>query len=139
AIVRHGQCTYGNSEVVTFEDGGARRSTFATVADRAERLAAALRELGVERGDRVGTFCWNHQEHIEAYLAVPSMGAVLHTINIRLFPEQLSYVVNHAEDRVLLVDASLVPLLARVVGVLKSVQHFVVVGVGGVIRCGYSR
>ena len=60
AIVRHGQRTYGHSEVVTFEDGGARRSTFATVADRAERLAAALRDLGVERGDRVGTFCWNH-------------------------------------------------------------------------------
>jgi fatty-acyl-CoA synthase len=129
-IVRHGQCTYGNSEVVTLEDGGARRSTFATVAERAERLAAALRDLGVERGDRVGTFCWNHQEHIEAYLAVPSMGAVLHTLNIRLFPEQLSYVVNHAEDRVVLVDASLVPLLARVIADLKSVQHVIVIGEG---------
>ena len=130
AIVRHGQRTYGNSEVVTYEDGGARRSTFATVAERAERLAAALRDLGVERGDRVGTFCWNDQEHIEAYLAVPSMGAVLHTLNIRLSPGQLSYVVNHAEDRVVLVDASLVPLFAQVIGDLKSVQHIVVIGEG---------
>ena len=130
AILRHGQQTYADSEVVTHGDDGRRRASFATVGDRAERLAAALRDLGVERGDRVGTFCWNEQEHLEAYLAVPSMGAVLHTLNIRLFPEQLSYVVNHAEDRVVLVDASLAPVLARVVGELKTVQHIVVIGEG---------
>jgi fatty-acyl-CoA synthase len=136
ALLRHGQLIYADSEVVTFGENGARRVTFATVAERAERLAVALRELGVERGDRVGTFCWNEQEHLEAYLAVPSMGAVLHTLNIRLFPDQLSYVVNHAEDRVVLVDASLAPVLARVIDELKTVQHVVVVGDGDASALG---
>src|SRR5436190_4031443 len=130
AILRHGQLTYADSEVVTYRDHGADRATFATVGERVERLAGALRDLGVERGDRIGTFCWNEQEHLEAYLAVPSMGAVLHTLNVRLFPDQLSYVVNHAEDRVVLVDASLAPVLARVVDELKTVQHIVVIGEG---------
>ena len=88
-ILRHGQEVYGDSEVITVEPSGDRRATFAQVAERAEKLASALRRLGMGDGDRVGTFAWNDQEHLEAYLAVPSMGAVLHTLNIRLFPEQL--------------------------------------------------
>ncbi len=84
--------------------------------------------LGIQPGDRVATFGWNTQEHLEAYFAVPSMGAVLHTLNLRLFPDQLAFVVNHAEDRVIFVDASVIPLLARVADQLKTVEHFVVVG-----------
>ncbi len=76
----------------------------------------------------MGTFCWNDQEHMEAYLAVPSMGAVLHTLNLRLFPEQLAYVINHGEDLVVIADGSVLPLLARVAGLLETVRHFVVVG-----------
>lgn len=95
--------------------GAPRRATFAEIARNAERLASALAGLGVREGDRVATFCWNNQEHLEAYFAVPAMGAVLHTLNIRLFPEQLSHIVNHADDRIVIVDDSLVPLLARVV------------------------
>ncbi len=129
-ILRHGATVYGGSEVATFEGDGSRRATFAEVAARAERLAAALRRLGIEDGDRVGTFQWNTQEHLEAYFAIPTMGAVLHTLNIRLFPEQLTYVVNHAEDRVVIVDDSIVPLLAKVAPDLKTVEHFVVVGEG---------
>src|SRR6266513_3692350 len=129
-ILRHGRTVHGDSEVVTFEGDSSRRASIVEVAGRAEQLAAALQRLGIEAGDRVGTFQWNTQEHLEAYLAVPTMGAVLHTLNILLFPEQLTYVVNHAEDRVVLVDASLVPLLARVIGELKSVQHIVVIGEG---------
>ena len=129
-ILRHGERVYGDSEVVTFEGDGCRRATFAEVAARAECLAAALRRLGIQDGDRVGTFQWNTQEHLESYLAVPTMGAVLHTLNIRLFPEQLTYVVNHAEDRVVIVDDSLVPLLARVAPDLKTVERYVVVGAG---------
>jgi fatty-acyl-CoA synthase len=129
-ILRHGQAVYGDSEVVTFEGDGARRATFAEVAGRAGQLAGALHRLGIEAGDRVGTFQWNNQEHLEGYLAVPTMGAVLHTLNIRLFPELLTYVVNHAEDRVVIVDDSLVPLLARVAPDLKTVEHFIVVGSG---------
>lgn len=81
------------------------------MGDRADQLAAALARLGVAEGDRVGTFMWNNHRHMEAYLAIPSMGAVLHTLNIRLFPEQLAYVVNHAADKVIIIDASLVPRL----------------------------
>src|SRR5262249_36000134 len=104
ALFEHGARIYGDSEVVTAGEAGVRRTPFAEVAGRVARLAAALRRLGIRPGDRVATFGWNTQEHLEAYLAVPSMGAVLHTLNIRLFPEQLTYVANHAEDRVILVD-----------------------------------
>ncbi|HEX3980952.1 MAG TPA: long-chain-fatty-acid--CoA ligase, partial [Acidimicrobiales bacterium] len=131
-ILRHGQHVYGDSRVVTITgpDGEAITASFAEVAERAERLAAALGRLGVGDGDRVGTFLWNNQTHQEAYLAVPGMGAVLHTLNLRLFPEQLSYVINHAEDQVIIVDASLVPLLARVRDQLTTVKHIVVAGDG---------
>jgi fatty-acyl-CoA synthase len=130
-ILRHGQRVYGDSAVVTMAPGGGyRQATFAQVAARAEQLAKALGRLGVAPGDRVGTFMWNDQEHLEAYMAVPSMGAVLHTLNIRLFPEQLAYVVNHAEDKVVIVDASVAPLLARVRDECKTIEHVVVVGEG---------
>ena len=120
AILRHGRRVYADSECVTWTDGGARRATFAEVADNADRLAAALTKLGVRDGDRVGTFCWNTQEHLEAYFAIPCLGAVLHTLNIRLFPEQLAYVINHGEDKVVIVDDTLVPVLARVVDELQT-------------------
>ncbi len=129
-IFRHGRAVYANSEVVTFEGDGSRRSTYAEVGDRVDQLASALARLGVEPGTRVGTFCWNNQEHLEAYLAIPSMGAVLHTLNIRLFPELLTYVINHAADDVVIVDDSLIPLLAKVAPDLKTVKTFIVTGTG---------
>jgi fatty-acyl-CoA synthase len=135
-ILRHGQSVYGESEVVTVEKDGYRTASFAQVAERAERLAAALSRLGVTRDDRVGTFCWNNQTHLEAYLAVPSMGAILHTLNIRLFPEQLAYVIDHAGDTVIIVDASLVPVLARVVDKLPSVKTIIVNGDGDATALG---
>ena len=127
-VLRHGLEVHGDSEVVTATADGSRRATYAQVGARAARLANALRTLGVEGDQRVATFQWNNQEHLEAYLAVPSMGAVLHTLNIRLFPEQLVYIANHAEDQVLLVDASLVPLLAQTLHEMKTVRHVVVIG-----------
>ena len=130
AILRHGERVYAGSECVTWTDDGARRATFAEVGANAARLAHGLAGLGIGSCDRVGTFCWNGQEHLEAYLAVPSMGAVLHTLNIRLFPEQLTYVVNHAQDKLIIVDDSLIPLLAKVAGELKTVERYVVVGDG---------
>src|ERR1051326_5611586 len=136
AILRHGAAVHAGSEVVTFEGDGCRRASFGEVAARAGRLANGLRALGIEEGDRVGTFGWNTQEHLEAYLAVPSMGAVLHTLNIRLFPEQLAYVANHAADRIVLVDDTLVPVLAKVVAELRTVEHFVVVGGGDATPLG---
>ena len=135
-VFRYGRQVHANSKIITFtgaadDAGGAYvESTFAQVADRADRLASALARLGVQPGDRVGTFMWNNQTHMEAYLAIPCMGAVLHTLNIRLFPEQLAYVINHAEDRVIIIDASIAPLLARVRDQLTTVQHIIVKGPG---------
>lgn len=128
SLYRRGRALFGNSEVITFLGEGSRRATFAAVAGRAERLAAALRRLGVRPGDRVATLAWNSQQHQEAYLAVPCMGAVLHTLNLRLAPEQLAWVVNHAEDRVIIVDESLLPVLARIKDQLRTVRHSIVIG-----------
>ena len=131
-ILRHGQQVYGDSSVVTITgpNGEADEATFLDVAERSERLASALTRLGIGDSDRVGTFLWNNQTHLEAYLGIPAMGAVLHTLNIRLFPEQLAYVVNHAEDKAIIVDASLIPLLARVRDQLTTVKHIIVAGTG---------
>lgn len=135
-IFEHGRRVYSDSEVVTFMGDSSRRASYAAVADRAERLAAALKRLGIGEGDRVGTFSWNTQEHLEAYFAIPCMGAVLHTLNLRLFPEQLTYIINHAEDRLIIVDDSLVPLLARVAKDLKTVERYIVVGDGDASALG---
>jgi fatty-acyl-CoA synthase len=129
-ILRHGKQVHGRSEVVTFEGDGFRRASFAEVAVNAERLASGLASIGVGIGDRVATFCFNHQEHLEAYLAIPSMGAVLHTLNVRLFPEQLKYVINHAEDKVILCDASVAASLEKVIADCPTVERIVIVGEG---------
>jgi fatty-acyl-CoA synthase len=129
-ILRHGQRVYSDSLVVTAQPDGYRQATFAEVAARAEQLAKALARLGVGPGDRVGTFAWNDQAHLEAYLGIPAMGSVLHTLNIRLFPEQLVYVVNHAEDTAVIVDGSIAPLFARVRDQCTTVKHVIVVGEG---------
>ncbi|MEA2481726.1 MAG: hypothetical protein QOJ07_3648, partial [Thermoleophilaceae bacterium] len=105
---------YGESEVVTLTDDGPERAKFREVAARVDRLAHALKGLGIEEGDRVATFAWNSQRHLEVYFAAPCMGAVLHTLNIRLFEEQLTYIANHAQDQVVFVDDSLVPQLEKV-------------------------
>jgi fatty-acyl-CoA synthase len=128
SIIRHGARVFSRSEIVTFEGDHTRRASFAQVAERAGRLAAALTRLGVKRGDRVATFSWNTQEHLEAYFAVPAMGAVLHTLNIRLFPEQIIYIANHAEDSVVILDATLLPLWDKLAPHLKTVKHVVAFG-----------
>jgi fatty-acyl-CoA synthase len=128
SVMKHGATVHGDAEVVTATVDGARRRTYADVGTRAAQLAHALRELGIDGDQRVATFMWNNAEHLEAYLAIPSMGAVLHTLNIRLFPDQLVYIANHAEDRVVLVDDSLVPLLAKELPQLDTVTHVLVSG-----------
>jgi fatty-acyl-CoA synthase len=130
AIARRLESCYGDREVVTLKEDGPAHTTYADVSQRVSRLARALKRLGVEPGERVGTFAWNSQRHLELYLAVPGTGAVLHTVNIRLFPEQIAYVINHAADRVVFVDDSLVPLIAPLVDQLPRVRHWVVMGDG---------
>jgi fatty-acyl-CoA synthase len=128
ALFEHGERVYADSKVVTFDGITTRRVSFAHLGGRVRQLAAALQRLGVQPGERVGTFCWNCQEHFEAYFAVPCIGSVLHTLNLRLFPEQIAYIVNHAEDRVIILDASLIPLLAPILPKLTTVRHFILIG-----------
>ncbi|WP_431780475.1 long-chain fatty acid--CoA ligase [Streptomyces chumphonensis] len=131
-ILEHGRTVHGKSEVITWTgEGEPQRRSFAEVGARAAQLAHGLRdELGVRGDERVATLCWNNAEHLEAYLAVPAMGAVLHTLNLRLPPTQLAWVVNHAADRVVLVNGTLLPLLVPLLPHLKTVEHVVVTGVG---------
>jgi fatty-acyl-CoA synthase len=119
-----------DSEVATLTDDGVTRASYEQIVERVDRLCAALKALGVERGDRVATFSWNTQQHLELYLGVPCMGAVLHTLNIRLFPEQLTYIVNHADDKLIFVDESLVEPLAKLAPDFDGVERFVVIGDG---------
>jgi fatty-acyl-CoA synthase len=132
-LLMHGSTVHGGAEVVTWTgaDSGPRRMSYAEVGRRAAQLAHALRDgLGITGDQRVATLMWNNAEHLIAYFAVPSMGAVLHTLNLRLFPDQLIYIANHAEDRVVVVDSTLVPLLAGVLPQLSTIEHVIVVGGG---------
>jgi len=128
AILRHGATVNGRSECVTWRGDHGTHVSYAEIARNAERLAAALAALGIGAGDRVGTFCWNNQAHLEAYYAVPCMGAVLHTINIRLPSGQVAHIVNHAEDRAVIVDGTLLPLFAQALPRLTTVETVIVVG-----------
>jgi fatty-acyl-CoA synthase len=120
-----------DAQVVTLTPtGDVQRASFEEVSQRVDRLARALARLGVEQGDRVGTFAWNNQRHFELYFAIPCVGAVLHTLNIRLFEEQLTYIVNHAEDKLIFVDDSLVPVLEKLAPSFESVGGYVVMGDG---------
>ena len=130
AILERGGVLFPEKEIVTRTARGLHRYTYGELHARACRLANALRALGVRPGDRVGTFAWNSHRHLELYLAVPSSGAVLHTVNIRLFPEQITYIVNHAADAVLFVDDSLVAQLEPHADALRTVRAFVVMGDG---------
>ena len=128
SLAEYGTTVHPDSEVVTATASGTRRTSYAELGGRIAQLAHGLRGLGIAGDDRVATFQWNNVEHLEAYLAIPSMGAVLHTLNIRLFPEQLVYVANHAEDKVVIVDDSLVGLLSPHLPEMKTVTHVLVAG-----------
>jgi fatty-acyl-CoA synthase len=129
AIMRHGTSAYGDREVVTLTaDGTTRRQSYAGTGARVAQLANALRGLGVDSDQRVATLMWNNSEHLEAYLAIPSMGAVLHTLNLRLDPQVIGYIADHAGDDLVIVDPSLVPLLAQVLPHAPGIRHIVVTG-----------
>ena len=131
AILRYATAVHGDRLVITATgDGGYRQANYAEVGKRAAQLANALRRLGVDGDERVATFMWNNQEHLEAYIAIPSMGAVLHTLNIRLFPEQIEFIAYEAEDRVVIADLSLAPILAPVLPKMETVHTVIAVGDG---------
>ena len=117
---------FPQKEIYSRTRTGEFRYTYADMYKRTCRLANALAKLGVKRGDRVGTLAWNHHRHLELYLAVPCYGAVLNTLNLRLFEDQLAYVINHAEDKVIFADDDLLPLLERIKDKLGVVEKIVV-------------
>ena len=128
SIFEFGANQFPNSKVVTYLGDGDTVFSFAETAKRVNSLANALASIGVNSFDRVGTFSFNNQQHLEAYFAVPSMGTVLHTLNLRLFQEQLTFVINDAEDKVIISDGIVVPLLAKVLGQTPSVQALIIAG-----------
>lgn len=113
-ILRRAEALFGDKEIVSrLPDRSIHRYTYRDFARRTKKLAVALRDLGIRKGDRVATLCWNHYQHLEAYFAVPCMGAVVHPLNLRLSPDDLGYIINHAEDKVIIVDEILLPLLEK--------------------------
>ncbi len=118
---------HGRREIVSRTPGGMHRYTYKEYVDRVDRLRTALAKLGVKPGDRVATFAWNSYRHFEIYFAVPCMGAVIHTLNVRLFPDQLVYIANHAADKVVCVDASLLPLFQKIRPQLSTIEHVIVI------------
>jgi fatty-acyl-CoA synthase len=121
---------FPEKEIATLTAGGVHRYTFGDFAARVRRLAGALRAAGVKPGDRVATFAWNSYMHHELYFAIPCIGAVLHTLNIRLFADQLVYIANHAEDRMVFFDTSLSPVLEPLAKEMKTIERFVRMGPG---------
>ena len=127
-VLEHGNRMFPHKRISTkLPDSSMHRYTFADLYKRVKRLANVLVKLGVKPGDRVGTFAWNNYQHLEMYYGIPGCGAVCHTLNIRLFPEQLSYVVNHAEDKVVFIDGTLLPLYERVADQINCVRHYVLI------------
>lgn len=127
-IFRHGSHLHAKSRVGTYDGTKFTFASFAEVSLRVERLASVLKALGVQRGERIATYCWNHQAHLEAYLAIPAMGAVLHTLNVRLFSDQVAGIMQHAEDSVLIIDESLLTQISAILPSITSLRHIIVIG-----------
>ena len=125
-IIDRGAKVAPNEEIVTATENGVRRQTYKETRDRAHQLAHALADAGIAVGDRVGTFMWNGSRHLEAYQACAGMGAVLHTLNIRLSEKDLEYIINHAEDQIIIVDADILPLLEKLEGKMPTVRQVVI-------------
>jgi len=126
SLIEHANTSHPHAEIVSRTvEGPIHRCTYGDIHRRAKQVARALTALGVEHGDRIGTLAWNGYRHMELYFGVSGMGAVLHTINPRLFPEQIAYIANHAEDQYLFFDLSFAPLIAKLAPQMKSVKGFV--------------
>lgn len=125
-MIKRAENYFPNKQVISRSSKGIQRFTYKQIAERTRRLADSLQSLGVQRGERVGTLAWNTHRHLEAYFAIPCSGAVLHTINIRLASNHISYIINHAEDKVLLIDADILPLVERIKDEIPTVEAFVI-------------
>ncbi len=131
AVLRRAEQHFFKKEIVTrLPDRSFHRYTYGDMARRAKKLALALRRLGIEPGDAVGTLCWNHYQHLEAYFGIPIIGGVLHTLNLRLHPDDLVYVANDANDKAVIVDESLLPILEQIKDKIDA-KIFIVISAGG--------
>lgn len=129
SLIDHAARYHGQTEIVSVEtDGTVTRTNWGEIAANARRMGSALTKLGLQPQDRIGTLAWNNRRHLEIYYAASGAGFVCHTINPRLFPEQLIYIINHAQDRVLFFDATFIPLVAAIRDQLTEVKHFVLMG-----------
>ncbi len=127
SLIEFAALNHGDEEIVSRTvEGPIHRYTYRDCLSRSLQLAKALAKLGVQKNDRIGTLAWNGYRHVEIYYGVSGMGAVCHTINPRLFPEQIVYIVNHAEDKYIFVDLTFVPLIEKLVGQLPGVKGFVI-------------
>src|SRR5205823_13189237 len=124
-ILDRGVSLYPNQEIVTGGASGSHRYTFKAFGERVRRMASALQQAGIRPGDRIATFAWNTYRHHELYYAVPLVGAVLHTLNIRLFKDQITHIVNHAEDRWIFADRCLLPQLRALRPTSRTVEKYV--------------
>ncbi|MYC93878.1 MAG: long-chain fatty acid--CoA ligase [Caldilineaceae bacterium SB0661_bin_32] len=125
-VLEHGNRLYPYKKVKTkLPDGTLHEYSYRDLYGRVKRLCNVLEGLGVQPGDRVGTFAWNNYQHVELYFGAPGAGAVVHTLNVRLFPDQLAYIINHAEDKVIFIDATLLPLMEGLGEKISGVEHFV--------------
>src|SRR5215218_1715644 len=131
SIFRHVEQHHGDATIATNGPNGVSRLTYREWAERTHKLGGVLDTLGISADGRVATFAWNSARHLELYFAAPSTGRVLHTLNVRLFPEQLTYIANHAEDEVIFVDRTVLPLLWPLIDTMKTIQHVVVMDDGG--------
>jgi fatty-acyl-CoA synthase len=130
-LFERGTRLFPDREIVSGGTQGVHRYTYRDFGTRVHRLANALQALGLQPGERVATFCWNHHRHLELYFGVPMLGSVLHTLNIRLFHDQITYIVNHAADRFVVVDRTLLPVIRKLQPTFNSVERIIVVDDGG--------
>jgi len=126
AMMEHAESFFPKKEVISQTHDTIHRLTYEEIGKRTRRLMSALHSLGLRKGDRIGTLAWNTHRHLEVYFAAPGIGAVLHTINIRLSPEHIIYIINHAEDQVIFVDEDILPLVDKLQDHLKTVKAFIV-------------
>src|SRR3954470_7099127 len=130
-LFRRAETLFSDKGIVTAQPSGREHITYGDWAERTRRLGGVLDQLGISADGRVATFSWNTARHLELYFAAPCTGRVLHTLNLRLFPEQITYIVNHAEDEVIFVDKTVAGLLWPLLSGFETVRHIVVIDDGG--------
>lgn len=126
SMMERAEKLFSKKEIVSRTHDTITTLTYKQLGERTRRLSSALKKLGIKEGERVGTLAWNHHRHVEAYFAIPGIASVLHTINIRLSPQHISYIIQHAEDRILLIDEDLVPLVENIQSQLSTVQAYII-------------